>query len=409
MVVAHYFEKLPEDAGKPAFARSSETELSPTTSAVKVAAFFYPTQIAALGGEWKELERRSSAPIFFQSAEWVDHVIDVYTHNADLGPLEAVVLTARVEDRLVAVWPLRRHRVLGARVLHDLTDPFSQYSELVIDPDADVNAVLKSFFDYVEALGDDGIVLRKVRADSKLMGLLRMGAWKQDSQEAAPFVDLGTYTSFDAFHRTVKPKTRKNIRNAANRLERMGEVTHQVLTEKSAVAAALAESFAVRREWLDAQGLSSSAFSNPAFPRIVADLPEVKELNIIVMRLSVAGETAALQWGFVKGDRYYAYIAARNPKFDQQSPGKLHLEHVIRCCQEAGLRYVDMLAPAVPYKLTWATGTMPVGDVILPLTRRGRLLLGAWQHGLRPAAIKAYRRLPLRVRQPIARIANRTK
>ena len=391
---------FPSFAGSPAKARPS----SPPP--LNVAAFFHPTQVHALFPEWRQLERRTSAPVFFQSAAWVAHVIDVYTRNPDLGPLETVVLTARLGDRLVAVWPLRRQRVVGVRVLHDLSDPFSQYSELLIDPQADRAAVLGGLVAHVKGLGDDGIVLRKVRDDSPLAALVRNGAVRQASQEAAPFVDLGPFPTFEAFHKTVKPKTRKNIRNALNRLERIGPVEHELLSDKRAIAAALKESFEVRREWLGAQGLSSSAFSDPAFARLVAGLAEDSEIRIKVMRLTVGGKTAAIQWGFIAGDRYYAYIAARNPAFDTQSPGKLHLEYVIRCCREAGLRFVDLLAPAVPYKLTWATGTMPIADIVLPLTRRGRLLLGVWQQGLRPAALNLYRRLPLRIRQPLARIAN---
>lgn len=384
-------------------------ELKRPGTALSVSAFFYPAQIKSLAAEWQELEARSTAPAFFQSAAWVRHVIDVYTRSPDLGRLEAVVLTARLDDRLVAVWPLRRQRVLGARLLHDLSDPFSQYSDVLIAPEVERASVLQAFLAHVRALGDDGIVLRKVRGDSVLGTLVRHGATKRTSEEAAPFVDLGPYATFEAFHKTVKPKTRKNIRNAVNRLERIGPVRHELLTDKRAIAAALMQSFKVRREWLDAQGLSSTAFSDPAFARLVAGLAEDDEVRIIVMRLTVGDKTAAIQWGFIKGDRYYAYIAARNPEFDAQSPGKLHLEHVIRCCQEAGIRYVDMLAPAVPYKLTWATDAMPIADIVLPLTRRGRLMLGVWQQGLRPTAVKLYHRLPLRIRQPIARLANRAR
>ena len=409
MTVARYIEEqlpvfgISPSSGQRTMATAFEA------SDIRVSAFFHPAQIKALVPEWSDLERRTGAPVFFQSSAWVSHVIETYCRNTDLGPLEAVVLTARLGEGLIAVWPLRRHRLLSARVLHDLSAPFSQYSEIVLDPGVSRAGVLDALLAHIKALGDDGIVLRKVRDDSPLAGLVRNGAVRSASKEAAPFVDLGPHPDFEDFHKTITPKTRKNMRNALNRLERIGPVTHEILTGKAEVSAALIEAFEVRRGWLDAQGLSSSAFSNPAFSRLVAGLAEESGLRIVVMRLSVGGETAAIQWGFVEGDRYYAYIAARNPKFDAQSPGKLHLEFVIRCCKEAGLRYVDMLAPAVPYKMTWATGATTLCDVVLPLTRRGRLCLGAWQQGLRPAALNFYRRLPLRIRQPIAKLANRAR
>ncbi|KAB2849281.1 MAG: GNAT family N-acetyltransferase [Hyphomicrobiaceae bacterium] len=385
-------------------------EAAASSEPLLVAASFHPTQIHALMPEWKALEKRCKRPVFFQSAAWVRHVIDLYGDNPDLGLLEAVVISVRAGGRLLAVWPLRRRRVLGASFLYDLSDPFSQYSELVISPEADPAAVIAALLEHVRALGDDGLILRKVRQDSPLAALDAHGAMAR-AADAAPFVDLTPYPTFDDFHKRIKPKTRKNIRNAKHRLERIGPLAHEQLTQKGQVAAALSESFNVRREWLDAQGLSSSAFSDPAFARLVDRLAADRggDIEIVVMRLQAGERTAAIQWGFVLCGRYYAYIAARNPQFDAQSPGKIHLEYVIRCCHAAGIETVDMLAPAVPYKLTWATGSVPIADVVLPMTRRGRLMLGVWQQRLRPAAIALYRRLPLRIRQPIAKLANRTR
>src|SRR4029453_11457044 len=101
--------------------------------------------------------------------------------------------------------------------------------------------------------------------------------------------------------------------------------------------------------------------------------------------------------------RYYAYIAARNPEFDQYSPGRLHLEDVIRTCHAQGIEVCDFLAPAAPYKLTWTDEMTEVADVAMPFTLRGRVVLDLWNRRLRATAKTYYSRPPLqgpRLRRP---------
>ena len=66
--------------------------------------------------------------------------------------------------------------------------------------------------------------------------------------------------------------------------------------------------------------------------------------------------------------RYYAYVATWAPEIEEASPGKLHLEEVIRACHERGIGVADFLMPAARYKFTWTDKAMPVADYALPLS-----------------------------------------
>ncbi len=101
------------------------------------------------------------------------------------------------------------------------------------------------------------------------------------------------------------------------------------------------------------------------------------------MTLACNGEMAAVQWGIVHNGRYYAYMAGKNAAFDAHSPGKLHLDYIVRAAFEARLGCVDMLAPAMPYKLTWANAVTPIDDYTLPLTAAGWLATTLSQGNMR--------------------------
>jgi CelD/BcsL family acetyltransferase involved in cellulose biosynthesis len=181
----------------------------------------------------------------------------------------------------------------------------------------------------------------------------------------------------------------------------MAPVTHRVLSGDE-IRDVIAQSFAGRLHWLDEHGLPSTAFDNPAFRAFVerlGDLAQSGEIPLLAMGLYCGDVPVSLQWGFVHGGRYYAYVAARNPEFDHYSPGRLHLEDVVRTCHERGIAVCDFLAPAARYKLTWTHEMTEVVDVAMPFTLVGRIVLDVWNRRLRATAKTYYARLPARVRR----------
>ncbi len=203
----------------------------------------------------------------------------------------------------------------------------------------------------------DGLHLLKVRDDSALAPLLAARGATRSNEDAAPFVDLAPFPDFKAYHATLNAKTRKNIRNARNRLARGGTLSHRVLSDPADVAALVERAHRGRERWLEAQGLTSRAFRDPtfgAFTHAIAQADDESAISVMAMSLMLDDTPIADQWGFVFNDRYYAYVATWAPEFEESSPGKLHLEEVIRACKERGVAVADFLMPAARYKFTWA-------------------------------------------------------
>jgi CelD/BcsL family acetyltransferase involved in cellulose biosynthesis len=230
----------------------------------------------------------------------------------------------------------------------------------------------------------------------------------RSNEDAAPFVALSPYPDFKAYHATVNAKTRKNMRNARNRLARMGALSHEVVTHPAQIETLVARAHAGRERWLEAQGLTSRAFRDPSFGSFARSVVRSESgLEPLAMSLTLDGRPIADQWGFVFNGRYYAYVATWAPEFEESSPGKLHLEEVIRACHQRGVAVADFLMPAARYKFTWTEAAMPVADYSLPLSRRARWQFALWSGGVRPLLKRAALKLPPGLRSRIARVVLR--
>ena len=67
---------------------------------------------------------------------------------------------------------------------------------------------------------------------------------------------------------------------------------------------------------------------------------------------------------------------------------------------------VDFLPPDMPYKQNFASDTMAVESLAVPLSVRGRLAIVTWQMHLRPFVKRAFLRLPNSFRRLIVRVTN---
>ncbi len=369
-------------------------------------AIFTREGIETIATEWSALEERVKSVTLFQSLGWARAVFEFEAkRDPDFAP---VVATLRQHGRLVAVLPLQRIRSRFRSALTPLGGAFGQYAEMLAEPGIDAEAALREMLLAALRIRPvDMVSFLKVRADSTLATALPDGALRTGRDEAAPFVELGGFPDFAAYFQTIKPKTRKNMRNARNRLERDGTLTHHVAATREEKLGVIARTLAGRAGRLRDQGLTSRAFTDPSFAEFCASLAERQDIELLAMSLRHNGQPIAEQWGFVHKGRYYAYVASRDFEASDESPGKLHLREVIETCAERGVHTADLLVPSMPYKLTWATGVTPVLDYAVPVTLKGRLGVVIWDRWLRPLAKRVVLGLPKGLRAALMKAAGR--
>lgn len=361
----------------------------------------------ALAPAWQALEAEARGAVFFQSFAWCRAVFDFEAARGNTR-FEPVIATLAEGGRLKAVLPLERVRTLARRVLVPLGHSFAQYSDLIAAADVDpAGAVMALIAAVVAAVPADSANFLKVRSGSTLAAGMPPDNIVTGTPQAAPYVGLANFPDFAAYFQTIKSKTRKNMRNARNRLEREGPVAHRVAETEEEILSVIERTHAGRADRLKDQGLTSRAFADDGFIDFCRRLPRDGNIDILAMSLTHKGYPIAEQWGFVHNRRYYAFVASRDFSNSEESPGKLHLGEVIRACADRGLDGADLMVPVMPYKLTWATEVVEVTDHALALTWRGRLITGFWDQLVRPLLKQAVLNSPQWLRAALMRVLAR--
>lgn len=341
--------------------------------------------IARLKTEWLALEAASPGVTLFQSYEWCRNNAE---HAITHGERGFMVLTVRRGPLLVGLLPLRTQTKKLRTVLSGMSEPFQQYTEMLVAPGHDANAVFAPMLAAIRQSGADFLYLGQVRHGGSLHSAIDGTMDITGEHKAAPFVPLGEFADFDSYFKSLNSKTRKNMRNARNRLGRVGELTHEVATGGPLLDEVIERTFSGRTQWLERMGLTSRAFRNAGFENFVGRFKSDEDPGVTAMAFSLKldGKPIAEQWGFVFRERYYAFISTFDTEYEAFSPGKLHLEDVLRACSADGIKVADFMVPSLPYKLTYAPEVADVDDYVLPLTLTGRLYGGLWVRHLRPLA-----------------------
>jgi CelD/BcsL family acetyltransferase involved in cellulose biosynthesis len=357
-----------------------------------------------LAPRWQGLERFSDRYNLFQGLGWSRAVFDFEAARGNKA-FDPVIATIEDGQRLVGILPLERVRTGARTLLVPLGHAFVQISDVLldarIDPAQAVGRLLKAAN---AAAPSDGVSLLKVRDGSALaLGMPRTHI-RTGEEQGAPYVALDAFPDFAAYFATVRTKTRKNMRNARNRLEREGAVEHRVVTEPSEQLALIERTLEGRADRLKEQGLTSRAFRDGGFVDFCRSLVGRDDTGLLAFSLNHRDRPLAEQWGFVHGGRYYAFVASRDFSHSDESPGKLHLREILEACAGRGLRGCDLGVPVMPYKLTFATETIAVRDYALPMTPRGWLVIQLWDVMIRPGLKRLALAMPAGIRAGLMRM-----
>ncbi len=343
-------------------------------------------------------------PVLTREAARVDWCRNFLDH-AGPGGCEPFILVARKRGAVSAILPLAVQSRHGMRVLTGLSEPFQQYSDMLADRGCDLPALMREMLPLFRAAGADSLHFGQMRVDSDLHKAASGIVPVSGEADGAPFVPIGDWPDFADYHKTVNAKTRKNMRNARNRLERDGPVTNEIARSGGLLAEVIDRSFHGRESWLERQGLTSRAFREQDFAAFIERFkqPEKTGIATIAFSLKHGGRPIADQWGFIHKRRYYAFMARWDESYEEFSPGKMQLGAILESCHAEGIDVADFLIPATRYKFTWARDAVAVQDHVLPLTLRGKAHNAVWLNFTRPLAKRMMESMPPRLRSRLLR------
>lgn len=330
-------------------------------------------EIEALRADWEALEQATPEATGFQSFAWCRAA---YLQSRT----RPLVVTVRSGSRLVALWPLQRESLLGATVVRWAGEPLTQYGDALSEPGPGRSRWLQAA---LEAIGRHGgidlVALTRLRADGVLAtsGLdLKAGG----ETVAAPLIDLCGPGN--------KVRSHKSVARRERRLAALGPVTLEEAQTPGSREALVMLALRIKRAWLAEKGLVGSALGAPQTAALLSEMARNGVLRCFALR--VGDEIAAIDLGLVGGVTYRSLLSCYEPRFAEGSPGQTLTARLITHLRGDGLAALDLLAPAEPYKLAWATRVTPLGAHFRPMTLGGHAAAWALLR-LRPLAKRTVR------------------
>lgn len=363
-------------------------------------------QLPPLAQRWEALNSRRSdheAP-FFQSFAWNHHVARVRLSSSP-NHFRLMVATIWRGSELIGVWPLSLQRSAGVWLARSLDDPFGQFAGVAFRDGADIAPGVAATIDALRRQAD-GMRIEAVVSGSRLHAALVQHKAKAIATQDAVIVDLRPFSSFEAFMQTIGGGTRKTLRKRRSRLERAHQIEHVVAAGPESLASLVNETFDARVEWLRRNGRTSPAFRTHEFRAVIDGLTRGEGIELFATSLKTERGWIALDWGFVYAGAYYDYMSAMDSDYGEFSPGRLNLAFLLEECFRRGLKVVELLAPAMDYKLEWSDCVKKVETMSLSFSVRGRLSVDAagW---VMPKVRRLSRMLPEPLRRSLVRRLNR--
>jgi CelD/BcsL family acetyltransferase involved in cellulose biosynthesis len=362
--------------------------------------------LAALGPEWNALFARSGRPQqVFQTFAWLSCWAN---HYLDKRVTPAIV-TGRSEGRLALVWPLVSTRRLGFRLLSFMGEPLSQYGDALVDDRVDPEAITAQALAFIMTLPVDILALRRVRDDAALAAALTRGAQRIGAPSRAPFVDFAGAGDAAAFDKRFSAKLRSDRRRHRRRLEEIGPIAFERHGPGPRARDLVAIALAFKQDWARRNGRIAAALADPRFGRFFLDAAS-GGANAPALRVSAmfcAGEPIGVEISIACKGRVFGHVLAPKPGFERQGAGAILAGRSIADALEEGFGAYDLLAPADPYKMEWASGCVGVADYAAARTLAGRLFKWAWLDFGREASRALIKRLRARLRPVSRRVASR--
>jgi len=323
-------------------------------------------QLAELAPEWDRLVEMSDVASPFLTSGWQLAWLESYG-----SAHRPFVLAARLDGKLVGLWPLALRRRGLFRVLEPIGAGRSDWLDIptIVDLREDV---LAAFVDYLmQHRGAwDVIELRDILTDSPSIaaltalstdGSLRL---RQQPRTIAPYLSLdGTWEQFLAGKR---PKFRSNLKYYRRLPERDGHKleVRRVPWEDSADAVDVLAKIELG-SWKAQDGnlKVSTPHGREFYRRFCRYFAERGALEL--WRADIDGVPVAFVLNIVYGGKVYHYNTCYEEKWAAISPGLLLHSQAIADAFERGLEEYDFLSGDEPYKERWCSNRREIEHVAL--------------------------------------------
>lgn len=301
-----------------------------------------------LAADWDRLLNKCPTPNIFLSREWL---LTWWNHFSQGGQLFVVVVIDNGE--VIGIAPLILQRYKGLNTIRFIGSGRSDYLGLLAEQEIanDIICFLRKktdwgVMDFCELAADDQLIRFAERFEGR--------NWEVYPGEICPYVKIDT--DWSAYYRNQRNrKARYNLARSESRLQQMGRLRFERITEETDLDSSLAQMFALhRKRWK--HHYTGTIFSNPqgqAFYReVAASFARRGWLSLELLFLD-EGLVAASFSFFYRGVYSY-FIPVYDPDYAAYSPGIILLRHLLEISFNRQDRVFDFMRGAEEYKMNWA-------------------------------------------------------
>jgi len=170
----------------------------------------------------------------------------------------------------------------------------------------------------------------------------------------SPYVRING--KWNAYWEGLKPKFRSNMRNRLKRLEQLGTLDYEVVTDSSAIESALTDGFAIeQKSWKGENGTAIACRQDTmSFYTRWADTA-AKNGWLRLSFLTINGRRVAFDYSIHYNNRLYCMKIGYDPAYSQYSVGQILCSKILQQCFEDGVSEYDFLGETTTQKMDWTS------------------------------------------------------
>jgi len=285
---------------------------------------------------------------------------------------------AVIDNDAGAPWlglPLGIERQRGVRVLTFLDGGVSDYNAPVIFNTAPLAQMPKAH-EIIDALTTILPAFDIIRFD-KMPEQVGDHANPLIAEGSSPVAPSGYVVSLDhdwkTYSDTRLPRKRDTLRKR-RKLESMGELRFVIAAtseEKQQILNAMIEQKTAR--YVETRGWNG--FDRPGYRAYYPAMTQALGENIHLSALKLDDTFLAAHWGLHLGQRYYELMPSFDQSWQKLSPGRILTEHLLQWSFENHKKWFDMGIGDEAYKQEYCDIVLPLHQLVIGQTARGRLFL----------------------------------
>ncbi len=358
---------------------------------------------------WRDLEESSTAPnCFFQSYAWCKSWAE---HHGDERHQPVILMLTR-NTKAIAILPLMQVMVRGGiKVMRALGEPHTQYTNLLTQngslDDAATDVLREALHSWPNI---DAIFVQYVPELSPLQKVFGKLSEIPTLRNEASQYELKTFSSVEAFTKSLPVRRRQAQRRAASALQGDGPLLLEVIWPDDAkFTGALSQCLRWKDEWISNTGRMNAGINDKSHNVFLASIQSAAHKDGSVIFALKAGERpVAYQLGFIHHGHYHLYTASFEWRLRRWSLGTVLIDMTIGWLIENKIKIFDLMGNPAPYKGNWSNHSLILSAFMTSKTWRGKLYAHLWVKLLRPRLKNIYHHLPQAIRVQMLRLMPRS-